>query len=295
MKLNFSIRTLATSWVAAAFLAISPAYANDAPQVVVNGINAGKLMFNGPVQFSGVTADANGIARIFGTLQDTRTQLFYTPQGEFVKDPTQLPFQYRKNVKKTTWSTPGLRVPPGNYMFRIIVEDARKVRTEKIEIPTAVRRSGAATAATAATATRQPAAQQPAAKPAATTGTMAANGMPYCSNAGMDADKDGYGWENEKSCVVAGSNADKHPNCASAASDPDGDGWGWENERSCIVVTRCQSANSDPDGDGWGWENDKSCIVVKTSGKHPQCASATSDPDGDGYGWENNATCLVAK
>jgi hypothetical protein len=26
------------------------------------------------------------------------------------------------------------------------------------------------------------------------------------------------------------------PNCKSSASDPDGDGWGWENNQSCIVV-----------------------------------------------------------
>src|SRR6188768_580824 len=26
-----------------------------------------------------------------------------------------------------------------------------------------------------------------------------------------------------------------YPYCVSAASDPDGDGWGWENNQSCIV------------------------------------------------------------
>lgn len=42
------------------------------------------------------------------------------------------------------------------------------------------------------------------------------------------------------------------PNCADASTDPDGDGWGWENEMSCVVVgsapynegTRCDSGGT---------------------------------------------------
>ncbi len=111
------------------------------------------------------------------------------------------------------------------------------------------------------------------------------------------------------------------PTCSSPASDFDGDGWGWENNASCLVDTadtptvttppgirRCTSSNSDPDGDGWGWENNASCIVSSTpasnpgttapinpptQNQRPLCLSSASDPDGDGYGWENNQTCLV--
>lgn len=72
--------------------------------------------------------------------------------------------------------------------------------------------------------------------------------------------------------------------CSSASKDPDGDGWGWENNASCLVVgsapynsgtdcgsgmqlggvcwPACSSASKDPDGDGWGWENNASCIVM---------------------------------
>jgi cellulose binding protein with CBM10 domain len=63
-----------------------------------------------------------------------------------------------------------------------------------------------------------------------------------------------------------------YPYCASAASDPDKDGWGWENNMSCIVRPTttgypiCASAASDPDKDGWGWENNKSCIVQGSTG-----------------------------
>src|SRR5690606_20617614 len=67
--------------------------------------------------------------------------------------------------------------------------------------------------------------------------------VPICSSQEMDDDGDGWGWENEQSCVVAdpgGKSAGKNkgseiPDCVSAASDEDGDGWGWENEQSCKV------------------------------------------------------------
>ncbi|MER2490391.1 cellulase family glycosylhydrolase [Catenovulum sediminis] len=67
-----------------------------------------------------------------------------------------------------------------------------------------------------------------------------------------------------------------YPTCSSSAADPDGDGWGWENNQSCIVDTNtsnnqathanngypyCSASSYDPDGDGWGWENNSSCVV----------------------------------
>ena len=103
--------------------------------------------------------------------------------------------------------------------------------------------------------------------------------------------------------LSTGSLAQNYPTCSSAASDPDGDGWGWENNQSCIVSSggsggypTCSSAASDPDGDGWGWENNQSCQVASggSSGGYPTCSSAASDPDGDGWGWENNQSCQVA-
>lgn len=119
------------------------------------------------------------------------------------------------------------------------------------------------------------------------TNPTAPNGYPYCGSASSDPDGDGWGWENNRSCVVRGSAADVgqpagtapngYPYCASASSDPDGDGWGWEQGRSCVVVGSaadggqstnapngypyCDSASSDPDGDGWGWEQSRSCVV----------------------------------
>ncbi|MFB7101492.1 cellulase family glycosylhydrolase, partial [Streptomyces hydrogenans] len=75
------------------------------------------------------------------------------------------------------------------------------------------------------------------------TGGTAPNGYPYCAHgSASDPDGDGWGWENNRSCVVRGSAADTgsgggtggtapngYPYCAhGSASDPDGDGWGWE-------------------------------------------------------------------
>jgi hypothetical protein len=101
-----------------------------------------------------------------------------------------------------------------------------------------------------------------------------------------------------------------HPTCTAAAIDPDGDGWGWENEATCIVDNGtgggmmpmgpmyCSDSSSDHDGDGWGWENDMSCLVQGSPfdlarSMPPHCTDAAEDPDGDGWGWENDATCIV--
>ena len=115
----------------------------------------------------------------------------------------------------------------------------------------------------------------------------------YTSDEELAADDDGSVFGSARQAL-------SYPICASAASDPDKDGWGWENNMSCIVQTSasgyptCVSAASDPDGDGWGWENNKSCKVqASSSGGYPICASAASDPDGDGWGWENNKSCKV--
>jgi mannan endo-1,4-beta-mannosidase len=65
------------------------------------------------------------------------------------------------------------------------------------------------------------------------------NGFPICCSAASDPDRDGYGWENEQTCLVF---YDKNcgilngfPICCSSTSDPDGDGFGWENHQTCIV------------------------------------------------------------
>ena len=156
-------------------------------------------------------------------------------------------------------------------------------------------------------------------------------GHPSCQAAAADPDGDGFGWENNATCVVdassgpgsenTGGGSGGHSVCSSASSDPDGDGYGWENGATCVVqaggnnngndndgngtgsgLTACTQSGSDPDGDGYGWENGQSCLASSSdsgrddntaSSGSPVCASAGSDSDGDGYGWENNQTCIV--
>lgn len=146
---------------------------------------------------------------------------------------------------------------------------------------------------------------------------------PACVSALSDPDGDGYGWENNKSCIVTNASADQDPDDnGQACIDPDGDGWGWDGSASCVVGSPdvvsppnpttpthplCVSALSDPDGDGWGWENSKSCIVqsndtpptVITPSTVPVCPAGTIDHDDNGYGWDSRlnggvgAGCLM--
>ncbi len=110
---------------------------------------------------------------------------------------------------------------------------------------------------------------------------------------------------------VGQAQAQSTPSCASAASDIDNDGWGWENNRSCVVVDTavqatgnlCTAAAIDPDGDGWGWENNRSCVIDSSASAanivtskvtgFASCESSLSDENADGYGWENGQTCVV--
>ncbi|ACE84673.1 cellulase family glycosylhydrolase [Cellvibrio japonicus] len=67
----------------------------------------------------------------------------------------------------------------------------------------------------------------------------APNGYPYCCNA-SSATGNGWGWENNRSCVVATTSTScnwygtSYPICVNTSS-----GWGWENNRSCIAASTC--------------------------------------------------------
>lgn len=83
-------------------------------------------------------------------------------------------------------------------------------------------------------------------------GTVMAN-FPACVSSSSDADGDGYGWENQQTCLVKddhrGGNTNGRPVCVNGdETDPDDDGWGWENGHSCIVV-EVGSDDDDDEGD----------------------------------------------
>ena len=83
--------------------------------------------------------------------------------------------------------------------------------------------------------------------------TVAQAMLPQCESSSSDSNNDGYGWENNSSCVVPGTSAEvetnrpQHPTCSSPAVDPDGDGWGWENDVSCVVSSIQQPDVEEPD------------------------------------------------
>ena len=114
------------------------------------------------------------------------------------------------------------------------------------------------------------------------------------------------------------------PSCVSANSDPDGDGFGWENERTCLVDSSSAAATSTPIESPVAEaqpaptppaEQIETPVVTTptvaapvepvapspvtpanetVAAVRPVCAFADSDSDGDGFGFENNQTCLVA-
>lgn len=156
-------------------------------------------------------------------------------------------------------------------------------------------------------------------------GTMC---FPACASAASDPDpvtgvSDGYGYENNGSCLVSGSAATAsaprcmplppkqptdippgngyyiasvcHPRCASAASDPDpvtgvSDGWGYEKGASCIVVGSAPTVGvptcvPPAAATGDGYLVSALCVPACT---HPELA------DAQGYGYEAQRSCVVS-
>ena len=116
---------------------------------------------------------------------------------------------------------------------------------------------------------------------------------PVCSSPSFDSDGDGFGWENNQTCLVnsaastnnsgnsSTSGASSHPACISASSDPDGDGFGFENNRSCRVTSS-------------GVQQNTPAVSSTTSNStHPECRSNASDQNNDGFGFEDGASCRV--
>jgi len=121
--------------------------------------------------------------------------------------------------------------------------------------------------------------------------------LPDCSSVDSDSDGDGFGWENNQSCMVVDGQAMQAQ--IGQCVDTDGDGFGWNGFETCdpidhadqttVTLASCVYANSDVDGDGFGWEDNRSCIVAGVGGQSqvPECI----DTDGDGFGWNGVETC----
>ena len=121
---------------------------------------------------------------------------------------------------------------------------------------------------------------------------------PACSSASFDSDGDGFGWENNQTCLVTSpstTNNDQNlsnsggssiPACRSAASDPDGDGFGFENNQSCRVTNDAGSQQNVPSVSAAANGN-------TSSSSHPECRSSATDTDNDGFGFEDGRSCRV--
>lgn len=80
------------------------------------------------------------------------------------------------------------------------------------------------------------------------------------------------------------------PDCQFASSDTDGDGFGWENQRTCIVTDSTSVAVApvciDDDGDGYGWDGEGVCRI--------DVICYDTVPLGDGFGWDGSNSCEIA-
>ncbi len=88
----------------------------------------------------------------------------------------------------------------------------------------------------------------------------------------------------------ANNNSSGTPTCSSANSDHDGDGYGWENNRSCLVAQSQQTTSSTSTEENQSQSNSDN---KADSSDDRICRYASSDPDGDGWGHENNQSCRV--
>jgi hypothetical protein len=155
-------------------------------------------------------------------------------------------------------------------------------------------------------------------------------GFPEHTDPNANGDLDGWGFELQRACIVAGTTpalsaplcdvvpltnlpppgsgvfreGTCHPRCSSALTDADAagnvDGWGYERRRGCIVTGSaaalgglpCQpQLPSYPAGDGVEIPiDDQGTLECRPLCRRP----SESDPDRDGFGYESGKSCVVS-
>jgi len=147
--------------------------------------------------------------------------------------------------------------------------------------------------------------------------------FPLCASAATDPDGDGYGYENQQSCIVPGSPPSRgRAPCATGIVRPTGDGI----QAGGVCYPLCSTdpnvtQNVDPQGYGYDVLFQTTCVVpnsvaalmgtpchtgltrppIPTPGTgffvggvcYPRCANPAADTDGDGWSFED-AVCIVA-
>ena len=134
--------------------------------------------------------------------------------------------------------------------------------------------------------------------------------FPACQSASSDSDNDGWGWENNRTCLVNNSAASTattqnlstqsvtttnsgFPVCTSSAADEDGDGWGYEFNRSCRVTVATQTAAPATSVTTTPATSSQDIQNGLYLGRFPVCSDSSSDLDNDGWGYENFQSCYV--
>lgn len=86
--------------------------------------------------------------------------------------------------------------------------------------------------------------------------------FPSCTQISADYDGDGYGYENNQTCIVDANTS--LTLIAGECIDDNADGWGWNGVGSCQVpvIENTECEDTEPRGDGWGWNGTSSCLVV---------------------------------
>jgi len=117
------------------------------------------------------------------------------------------------------------------------------------------------------------------------TGHSMAQTLPLCTTSSSDTDEDGYGWENNASCIVASGSS---PSAMSQCEDHGGYPWGWNSttRESCRLDGQSQMTDTQVETSPATTDQ----IAVQSL---PECTTSISDIDGDGYGWEYGASCIV--
>ncbi len=91
--------------------------------------------------------------------------------------------------------------------------------------------------------------------------TTAQSDTPACIYQSSDFDGDGFGYENNVSCLITENSSGEAPR-GSECVDSDGDGWGWNGTASCATPIQAPACvDTAPVGDGWGWDGASSCLV----------------------------------
>ena len=94
-----------TTLLAATLLTTSPVFANDAPEVTVDGAGRGQVQLNNPLRFEGTAKDSDGIKNIFGTIQNAQTGKFISQRGKTTNKAENIKFNFKKSTA-TRWASP---------------------------------------------------------------------------------------------------------------------------------------------------------------------------------------------